>query len=888
MLLRSLKEHILQADSLLEAGGTEIDKEKHYNDMKFSGSTIRVLLIAVASNSGESFCSTRSTKAAFQIPVTKASQRCRESTITQSAQDAAAEWSALPSMITSPPQKKSSSAQAIHSKQMETPSELKNLDKDSAAALYSDIFNQPLGSLRSLAWNQQVLRAMDYYSKDFEVCQALLNRVLKDYNANKQTKATPTQQDLLREMYTRVLESLGQSLVIGADQAQKLWDQMRNDSNASDADIGAYNAYLVALQQSQMSLLKDTAQSKDTCDKVQAMAQLALEALNEMLYNVPPDKISFQAVLSLLSKSGYSQAGHNTLQVLEWMEESNSCAPDTNTYNNAINTLIKSSHKDSHTIVGRLIQKMNGTLNCKPNLSTYNLWINALARNAPNNSNLAEQAERIVMEMEASNEAYNGISPDKVSYSAAIDAWARCRQPQRAEALLEHMAKRAQEDSSLFPNAVVVNSVLSAYARVGARDRVKAIIARMEQMAETREELKPCAFTYTTYMDTLAKSMDESAESEAHELLEKMISEYNSGNESVKPTVQTYNALLNVHAKSPAKGSARRALDLLATMEASQDIHPNVISYSTVMNALARSREPIQQVEQLMQKVESLYQQGDLACRPTSFTYGALIEAYCKCATPDTLKKAEQLLKRMIQDYKRGANPDALPNKIMYTNVIDAYSKLGEAQNAEILVLEMERLWREGSKTKPNKMDQLRPNAVTYSAAINAWAKSRTFGKANKAYQMLQRMIQLYKDTGRTVEDLRPSVFAFTAVMNACAYVVGRDQSEKAEALKIATATYKQSKASPDRKGQPNHVTYGTFIKACTNLIPEGPERDASLASVFEKCCQDGQVSDLVLKNLRDGCSRDFFQKLVGQIEAGRLDTNELPSEWTKNVSTQR
>jgi predicted hydrolase (HD superfamily) len=818
-----------------------------------------------------------------------------------------------------------------------------HLDEAAAEILYSDIFNQPLGSLCSVTWTEKVLAVMEFHAhrrslESAEACQALFNRISTDYSANKDAKATERQQLLLSDMYAVTLEAWARSSSVQMEkQAQFLFDEISRDQNAAPRGLRINNAYLLALKQCQLLLLGDphngqnALRSSDISQKVRDMTRRAHSCLEEMSSTsddgviMGPDKCSFDAVLSLWSKSGDTESGAYILKVLEWMEHSDCCSPDTSTYNIVLDTLVKNSYPQSYAIVDQIIGRMKqkAVLSSMPNVATYNILVTALARNAEANVEFAERAESIVRGMEMEEETYQGIRPDMVSYSAAIDAWSRCRSTgsaQRAETLLEHMAGLAKQEkektgeSQLWPNTVVINSVLSAYARTGgrtSRERVKAIVARMEQMAKMEDKverlsLQPSAFTYTTILDTLAKSMGnngDATEREAREIFNTMQKAYQQGNKSAKPTVQAYNTLLNVFAKSSTDGSAQRALEILRKMEieGDNDVRPNIISYSTVMNALAKSREAgsVEEVENLLQTVEHLFKKGDDGCRPNAFTYGAAIDAYVRNSASDAalLEKADALLKRMLQDYTQGGNLEALPNKIMYTNVIDAYSKYGGidgANKAEALVLNMELLWRDGKKENPenNAFEVLRPSSVTYSAAINAWAKSRKFGKAQKAYQMLQRMIQLYKDTDRKADDLRPNVFAFTAVMNACAYTVGED-TEKSQALKIAAATYKQSKASNDKFGQPNHVTYATFLRACSNLIPPGPQRDSSLRSVFEKCQQDGQVSDLVLKTLRDACSRELVLSLIGDKtdamgKNGAIDVKLLPLEWSRGVSTKQ
>eukprot|EP00957_Ditylum_brightwellii_P158861 12091825-Ditylum_brightwellii.AAC.1 len=59
------------------------------------------------------------------------------------------------------------------------------------------------------------------------------------------------------------------------------------------------------------------------------------------------------------------------------------------------------------------------------------------------------------------------------------------------------------------------------------------------------------------------------------------------------------------------------------------------------------------------------------------------------------------------------------------------------------------------------------------------------------------------------------------------------------EALYLAYSTFKALEDSD--YGKPNHVTYTTFLKACSRLIPTEGRRRKILSTVFKKCCSEGQ-----------------------------------------------
>ena len=59
--------------------------------------------------------------------------------------------------------------------------------------------------------------------------------------------------------------------------------------------------------------------------------------------------------------------------------------------------------------------------------------------------------------------------------------------------------------------------------------------------------------------------------------------------------------------------------------------------------------------------------------------------------------------------------------------------------------------------------DDMKPNARSYTITMNAWAKSRSFGKAKKTRDLLIQMEKAYKAGNN---DVQPNVFVYTAVVS--------------------------------------------------------------------------------------------------------------------------
>jgi hypothetical protein len=128
---------------------------------------------------------------------------------------------------------------------------------------------------------------------------------------------------------------------------------------------------------------------------------------------------------------------------------------------------------------------------------------------------------------------------------------------------------------------------------------------------------------------------------------------------------------------------------------------------------------------------------------------------------------------------------------------------------------------------------------------------------------------------------LRPNVVAYNAVMNACAFTNG-DTRESNRAVEIAHGVLRDLESS--EFGTPDQVTYGTFLKVCANQMPECDSRDKVVEALFQKCCKDGQVGNMVLQQLKSVVKDEHYLRLTGRASWENVQIEELPAEWWCNV----
>ena len=189
-------------------------------------------------------------------------------------------------------------------------------------------------------------------------------------------------------------------------------------------------------------------------------------------------------------------------------------------------------------------------------------------------------------------------------------------------------------------------------------------------------------------------------------------------------------------------------------------------------------------------------------------------------------------------------------------------------------------------KMNNNGTNAVHPTIQSFSIAIDAWAKSDNIFKARMANSLL---VQLENYAEKEKEkSLRPNVFVYASVLNACAQTFGNDKV-KLEALNIAIDTFQKLEDSP--VASPNHVAYAAFLKTCRKFMDKDDQRGLNLVEeTVDKCIQDGQVGEHVLQQMKLLPIMSFQSPYLHDLESkdGPVKKQAIPVEWSRNVKETR
>ncbi|OEU06625.1 hypothetical protein FRACYDRAFT_254176 [Fragilariopsis cylindrus CCMP1102] len=328
--------------------------------------------------------------------------------------------------------------------------------------------------------------------------------------------------------------------------------------------------------------------------------------------------------------------------------------------------------------------------------------------------------------------------PNTRTYTMLIDAWSKSTSasvapvPEQAEQLLQEMI--LDDELGLKPNIVTYNTVLKMILQ-----RVRAILDSLlliggssnstssndnsnsdsSSSNDTTSKNKiniihPDTVTYTTIINIYAKLGNPDG---ANEILQLMKQDYNfgKGNKDAKPNIRTYNTLLN------AWSSKKKNND-------NNDNDNN------------SSNSP-KEAEIVLKEIIELHSKGILETGPDIVTYNTVLNCWSKSKSDDGPQRALTILKTMIFKY----------NEHVKNNSKNHNERKQQQQQQQIKV---------PSRLRPPVPP--RPNTITYSIVMDAFASQ---GNVEKTFEVFQMMKEDYNNKHNT--NVKPNLIVYNTLIKA-------------------------------------------------------------------------------------------------------------------------
>jgi hypothetical protein len=419
---------------------------------------------------------------------------------------------------------------------------------------------------------------------------------------------------------------------------------------------------------------------------------------------------------------------------------------------------------------------------------------------------------------------------------------------------------------------------------------VERLIKRLVDESEAgNEKAAPTTVDYNLMLEGWARSGEGVFAAErCEQILTQMQVRYEEGDSNVKPNLSSFKVVVMAWRQAQTSYSAVRAQQMLEWMvalytEGKNDLAlPDSDCFDIVLQCFARSRlaDAPRRAEQLLGMMEKLHQTTNSPLlRPRTLSFNAVLSSWQKSDSPEALQRSLDILAFMEKLHTVEGNTRVAPDLVTYHIVLGALAKSEDGVAKHILASRAstaDDILRSIQKKHKDGALVFKPDAILFNSAIGLWAKSHQSGAFRKARSLLDRQLHLFNDG---CKECQPDVFGFTSVISSCASEAGGN-AERQKAFNVAVSTFQQLQSRSSEYGEPNHVTYGTMLKACARLLPQGcSERSRWTEKIFEDCVSRGLVGDMVLSKLREATTNEEFKTLMQGYTK-----RTIPKSWSHSV----
>ncbi len=612
---------------------------------------------------------------------------------------------------------------------------------------------------------------------------------------------------------------------------------------------------------------------------------------------------------------------------------------ETRTYNLAITAWSQSSQESAPQRAEELLTKMIrlyelGETDVRPDRTSFNAVIKAYVKYGPKQY-AVKKVESLIDQMKEqrnwkeeshSNHRVVETSPDRRGYNLLLYSYSISRlhdAGRRAQSVLDEMcAAEEAGDQMARPNINTYNLVIKCWAlgrSVGFEDHAQAVFDRAVSLSDSPSHSGHCRLTHETFNAIVAcwlKSRRPEAQGRVLDLLQQMEDRYARGENQLKPDTFTVNSAVRVLLRNGDEKAMKEALSLQQRMVEQYGVKPDVMSNNILIDGWSKSetQDAPQKALEILCFMEDAYKAGDTTMKPDQYSYTGVIDAFARSKRNDASKQALGVLNKMkdlhinwggiepvIDVYNACLNALAesrswkgakmsldLLNKLendnsypdpsctTYNTALKAL-RLGDKAHTRKAVAILERL-EENCRVGKGVV----PDTYSYCAVINVIGRSTFVDKAQRVFAVLQRMIDLYENNKLSA---KPNLPVFNAALNAYAFSTFHIGADGIDAFTITERTL----ALLQKYDAPDHITYGSVLRACSNLLTRTDvRRDEIVQKMFERARSEGLVSQMVLTQLRFAASNTLYEELTNCSPDEPLELSATPREWRRNVMESR
>jgi pentatricopeptide repeat protein len=512
---------------------------------------------------------------------------------------------------------------------------------------------------------------------------------------------------------------------------------------------------------------------------------------------------------------------------------------------------------------------------CRPDATCYNTvidgWIQA---GRPDRAQqVLDQMEVIADAHAVKNASVNGtdyndtttlalFAPSDLSYIMVAQGWADDVKDDTTGKSAEHAVKvmRRMQHRGLAPSVKMWSIVMEGWCKRAGK--VRGVMRRAESLLQEMEDAADAVqVQQRDVVPAAADSKNDNDPTATNATTTTTKTRNTAADAHPKPNVLTYTSYIGGLARSRESDLARKAEAVLERMDRF-GVEPDMVAYTSVLNCWAsavsrRERElAASRACHILDLMERMYSKEKYQVKPSLITYATAIKAIGNSLDRNAPKMAEDVIEHMYQLHETGKIANLKPTTAIYNALINALGQstgkngLRQARRAEQILGEMTKRAEAGEK-------DVQPDVRTWATVLRAWARSGLPDAAENIQRIIDKLDSLYQKGESTFP---PNYVCYTTSIGAWGRSRRKDALERVE--DILTRMEKEYEETQESSVRPNHITYVTAMDAFVRRN----ERDAA---------QRAQA--IVDRMMR------LYGKGIGHVRPTTVVFNVLINAWSRS-----
>ena len=312
--------------------------------------------------------------------------------------------------------------------------------------------------------------------------------------------------------------------------------------------------------------------------------------------------------------------------------------------------LNRNSPQQVQKIMNRMEDRYKKTANpeVQPNTGVYNTLIKAWMLYSGEEDGATKAEEVLRLMLDKYSEGNESIKPNSQSFSQVMRAMAKKSNGlAKVKALQQEMATlyRTTGDTRFQPDTRVYNELVAIVAKSedGAIAAETILYEMIDLSRNGIQNIKPNAVTFRNVISAFKGKSESGVAYKVEKLLELQKGLYDGINSELKMDVRTYNAAIQVIARTRNHEKAEMAFRLLTTMKESNDpeSQPNLATFNNILSACAFSSQPDDAKEVFRIAINILNELRESeTIAPDVTSYGYLLKCCSTLLPPNPKKEA--------------------------------------------------------------------------------------------------------------------------------------------------------------------------------------------------------------------------------------------------------